>query len=69
MPLLERCGLDIALQAARFPDPRFPLLRLQPSVPVLRFYLSPGRLGRLMRVLRGAFPGEQELNLFICLSY
>lgn len=57
VPLLERCGLDIALQAARFQDPRFPMLRLQPSVPVLHFYISPGRLGRLLRVLRAAMPG------------
>ena len=63
IPLLERCGLDIALQAARFQDPRFPMVRLQPSVPVLHFYLSPGRLGRLMRVLRAALPGKRAAGL------
>lgn len=39
MPLLERTAMDIALQAARFADPRYPALRLQPSIPVLHFYL------------------------------
>lgn len=62
IPLLERCGLTIAAQLARFPDPDRPALRLQPEVPRLRFHLSPGRLGCLMRVLRAAAPasGEEE---------
>jgi hypothetical protein len=57
VPILEPCRVDVALQAARFPDPNFPTLRLQPSLPQLHFYLSPGRLGRLLRVINAALPG------------
>ena len=60
VPLLERCGMDIALQAARFPDPRFPMLKLQPSVPKLHFFISPARIGRLLRVLKAVVPGKEE---------
>lgn len=58
VPLLDRCGMDIALQAARFADPSRPMLRLQPTIPVLRFFFSPGRIGRLLRVIKGAIPGR-----------
>jgi hypothetical protein len=61
IPLLERCGLEIGLQAARYEEPRFPSLRLRPTIPLLRFHLSPGRVGRLLRVINGALPaGEEE---------
>jgi vacuolar protein sorting-associated protein 13A/C len=56
VPLLERCGMDVGLQAARYPEPRHPRLRLKPTVPVLHFYVSPGRIGRLLRVIHGALP-------------
>lgn len=42
MPLLQRTGMDIALQAARFLDPARPVVRLQPSIPVLHFHLRCG---------------------------
>lgn len=60
VPLLERTGLDIGLQAARFLDPGRPTIRLQPVVPMLHFYLSPGRLGRLLRVLQSALPSSER---------
>ncbi|KAI7845241.1 hypothetical protein COHA_001284 [Chlorella ohadii] len=70
IPLLNRTGMSIALQArrwrrnllvaARFADPKYPVLRLQPSIPVLHFYLSPGRMGRLLRVVRAALPPSEE---------
>lgn len=60
VPLLEKCGMDIALQAARFPDPRFPMLKLQPSVPRLHFFVSPARIGRLLRVLKAVAPGKED---------
>ncbi|KFM29234.1 Vacuolar protein sorting-associated protein 13A [Auxenochlorella protothecoides] len=49
IPLLERCGLSVAAQLSRFPDPDRPAVRLQPAVPSLRFHLSPGRLRALLR--------------------
>ncbi|KAL4443584.1 hypothetical protein ABPG75_011321 [Micractinium tetrahymenae] len=60
VPLLQRTGMDIALQAARFMDPSHPVVRLQPSIPVLHFYLSPGRIGRMLRVIRAALPASEE---------
>lgn len=42
VPLLQRTGMDIALQAARFVDPARPVVRLQPSIPVLHFHLRCG---------------------------
>ncbi|KAL4447306.1 hypothetical protein ABPG77_007339, partial [Micractinium sp. CCAP 211/92] len=60
VPLLQRTGMDIALQAARFLDPARPVVRLQPSIPVLHFHLSPGRVGRMLRVIRAALPASEE---------
>ncbi|KAL6781279.1 hypothetical protein ACKKBG_A10495 [Auxenochlorella protothecoides x Auxenochlorella symbiontica] len=60
IPLLERCGLSVAAQLSRFPDPDRPAVRLQPAVPSLRFHLSPGRLRALLRVLRAVAPGEGD---------
>ncbi|RMZ56118.1 hypothetical protein APUTEX25_004542, partial [Auxenochlorella protothecoides] len=60
IPLLERCGLSVAAQLSRFPDPDRPAVRLQPAVPSLRFHLSPGRLRALLRVLRAVAPGEVD---------
>ena len=59
VPLLERTGMDIGLQAARFADPARPAIRLQPNVPVLHFYLrcvcvcggGGGQLATLARAL------------------
>ena len=56
VPLLDRCGMEVGLQAARYPEPKYPTLRLSPTVPVLHFHLSPGRIGRLLRVINGALP-------------
>lgn len=42
VPLLQRTGMDIALQAARFLDPARPVVRLHPSIPVLHFHLRCG---------------------------
>lgn len=43
-------------QVARFPHPTLPSLRAQMTVPHLRFFISPGRVRRIMRVLRAAMP-------------
>jgi hypothetical protein len=59
VPLLERCGIESALQLARFAHSRLPPLRLGLSVPSLHFHLSPGRLHRVMRVLDGALPSAR----------
>jgi hypothetical protein len=56
VPLLDRCGMEIGLQAARYPDPKYPMIRLSPTIPVLHFHISPGRIGRLLRVINGALP-------------
>lgn len=56
VPLLDRCGMEVGLQAARYPEPKYPTLRLSPTVPVLHFHMSPGRIGRLLRVINGALP-------------
>ncbi len=57
IPLLERCGTESTVQLARFPHPQLPSLRAQLSVPQLRFFVSPARVRRVLRVLRAAVPG------------
>ena len=58
IPLLERCGTETTVQIARFPHPQLPSLRAQLSVPQLRFFISPARVRRVLRVLRAAMPGD-----------
>jgi hypothetical protein len=57
IPLLERCRTETTLQVARFPHPQLPSLRAQLSVPQLRFFISPARVRRVLRVLHTAMPG------------
>lgn len=57
IPLLERCGTSASLQAARFPHPSLPPIKLQLQVPKLRFFFSPGRLGRILRAVDAVVPG------------
>jgi hypothetical protein len=68
IPLLERCGTETTLQIARVPHPTLPSLRAQLTVPHLRFYLSPARVRRVLRVLRAALPGEAFHDIF-CLGH
>ena len=65
IPLLERCGVAAALQAARFPHSTLPPMRLQLQVPQLRFFFSPARLGRIMRAVDAITPGELTAPLGI----
>ena len=58
IPLLERTGIAAKVQAARFEYPKLPKLRSQLSLPGLRFYFSPARISRIMRVVRSALPGK-----------
>lgn len=51
VPVLQRCKLEVGVQAARYPDPKFPRLRLFPTIPMLHFHISPGRLSRMLRVM------------------
>lgn len=67
IPLLERCGTSAALQAARFPHPTLPPIRLQLQVPQLRFYFSPARIGRVMRAIEAVMPGGRSLRK-VCLN-
>jgi hypothetical protein len=64
IPLLERTGITAAVQAARFSYPKLPKLRSQLKLPALRFYFSPARVRRIMRVVRSALPGL-PLSLFL----
>ena len=57
IPLLERCGTSASLQAARFPHPSLPPMKLQLQVPKLRFFFSPARLGRILRAVDAVVPG------------
>ena len=57
IPLLERCGTSASLQAARFPHPSLPPLKLQLQIPKLRFFFSPARLGRILRAVDAVMPG------------
>lgn len=57
IPLLERCGTSASLQAARFPHPSLPPVKLQLQVPKLRFFFSPARLGRILRAVDAVMPG------------
>lgn len=68
IPLLERCGVTAALQAARFPHPSLPPLRLQLQVPQLRFFFSPARLGRIMRAVEAITPGQLLFILVVSLG-
>ena len=53
-------------QIARFPHPTLPSLRAQLAVPHLRFFVSPARVRRLMRVLRTAMPGAAAAHTACC---
>ena len=71
VPLLDRCGLKAALQAARYPHPSFPQIQTQLQVASLNFFFSPARMARLMRVLKAALPGANyqhfhPFNQFNC---
>ena len=57
IPLLERCGVSASLQAARFPHPSLPAMKLQLQVPKLRFFFSPARLGRILRAVDAVMLG------------
>jgi Repeating coiled region of VPS13 len=60
VPLLDRCGMEVGLQAARYPDPKYPMIRVSPTIPVLHFHVSPGRIGRLLRVINQALPSSDS---------
>lgn len=62
IPLLERTGMNATVQAARLPHPSLPKLRSQLRLPGLRFYFSPARVRRVMRVLHSALPGTCVLG-------
>lgn len=57
IPLLERTGIKVNLQAARFDYPKLPKSRLKIELPNLGFYFSPARMRRIMTVVRSAVPG------------
>ena len=70
VPLLERCEMDATLHLAKSQHPKLPPLRLGLTLPTLRFYISPARLHRVMRILHAALPSalccvpvEKEDNL------
>ena len=67
IPLLERCGTSASLQAARFPHPSLPPVKLQLQVPKLRFFFSPARLGRILRAVDAVMPGA--LHQLPCIIY
>lgn len=62
VPLLDRCGLQAALQAARFPHPSFPQIQTQLQVASLNFFFSPARIARVLRVVKAALPGKPSLQ-------
>ena len=62
IPVLERCELDAELQVAKTAHPVLPPLRLGVTLPTLRFFISPARLHRVMRVLAAALPGEDIIK-------
>ena len=57
IPIVDRCGMGISLQLARFAQAGLPTVRAQLRVPRLRLFFSPARVRRLMHVLRNSFPG------------
>ena len=57
VPLLEKTGLSVHLQAARFEHPTLPKIRLQSQLPRLKLFFSPARLRRLMKIINAAIPG------------
>eukprot|EP00884_Botryococcus_braunii_P010315 jgi/Botrbrau1/19285/Bobra.0073s0028.1 len=56
IPLLERTGAETSLQLARLDHPTLPSVRLHLNIPKLRFFYSPARVRRCLRVLRAAVP-------------
>lgn len=56
VPVLEQCEIDAALQLAKSDHPKLPPLRLGVTLPTLRFFISPARLHRVMRILHAALP-------------
>lgn len=52
LPVLERCGITMALQQICIPHPAYPSTRLAVRLPSLRFHFSPARYHRLMQILK-----------------
>ena len=70
VPVLERAEMEAALQAAKLEHATLPPLRLGITLPTLRFFISPARLHRVMRILRAALPGAlpSVLSFRSCMS-
>jgi Repeating coiled region of VPS13 len=60
VPVLERCQLDATLQVAKAQHSKLPPLRLGVTLPSLRFFISPARLHRVMRILHAALPSALD---------
>jgi Repeating coiled region of VPS13 len=60
VPVLERCEMDATLHLAKSQHPKLPPLRLGVTLPTLRFFISPARLHRVMRILHAALPSALQ---------
>ncbi|BBN04917.1 vacuolar protein sorting-associated protein 13A/C [Marchantia polymorpha subsp. ruderalis] len=52
LPLLEKCGMLVALQQICVPHPQYPSTRVAVRLPSLGFQFSPARYHRLMQVMK-----------------
>ena len=66
VPVLERCELDATLHVAQAQHSKLPPLRLGVTLPSLRFFISPARLHRVMRILHAALPSALKCAAGLC---
>ncbi|KAI6702353.1 hypothetical protein NL676_011489 [Syzygium grande] len=59
LPIIDRCGVILALEQNRLEDPSYPSTRIAARLPSLGFHFSPARYHRLMQVLK-IFQGEDS---------
>ncbi|XP_048140983.1 uncharacterized protein LOC115736923 isoform X3 [Rhodamnia argentea] len=59
LPIIDRCGVILALEQNRLEDPSYPSTRIAVRLPSLGFHFSPARYHRLMQVLK-IFQGEDS---------
>ncbi|KAF8032759.1 hypothetical protein BT93_D1608 [Corymbia citriodora subsp. variegata] len=59
LPIIDRCGVILALEQNHVEDPSYPSTRIAVQLPSLGFHFSPARYHRLMQVLK-IFQGEDS---------
>jgi vacuolar protein sorting-associated protein 13A/C len=57
--LLEECSIDMCVNVARYSDVEYPMIRMYPKIPSLKFCVSPIRIENFMKVLQNSISFEE----------